>query len=35
MMAKRKSVLKMVSYGEYEKWDRESPDIPHILKVRW
>ncbi len=21
----------MISYGEYEKWDRESPDIPRIL----
>jgi hypothetical protein len=31
MMAKRKTVFKMVSYGEYEKWDRDSPDIPHIL----
>jgi len=31
MMAKRKPVFKMISYGEYEKWDRESPDIPHIL----
>lgn len=30
-MAKRKPVFKMISYGEYEKWDRESPDIPHIL----
>ncbi len=30
-MAKRKPVFKMISYGEYEKWDRESPDIPRIL----
>ena len=30
-MAKRKPVFKMISYGEYEKWDRENPDIPHIL----
>lgn len=30
-MGKRKPVFKMISYGEYEKWDRESPDIPHIL----
>lgn len=23
----------MYSYGEYERWDRESKKIPHILKI--
>ncbi|WP_372948433.1 DUF3859 domain-containing protein [Mariniphaga sp.] len=31
MMAKRKPVFKMISYGEYSKWNRESAKIPHIL----
>jgi len=30
-MAKRKPVFKMISYGEYSKWNRESAEIPHIL----
>jgi hypothetical protein len=30
-MAKRKAEIKMVSYGEYSKWDRESKKIPKIL----
>ncbi|RIH63315.1 DUF3859 domain-containing protein [Mariniphaga sediminis] len=27
---KRKYEFKMISYGEYSKWDRESKDIPRI-----
>ena len=31
-MAKRKTSVKTVSYGEYTKWDRESRAIPKIVK---
>ncbi len=32
-MAKRKPVFKMISYGEYSEWDRESIAIPRILNI--
>ncbi|MBN1987232.1 MAG: DUF3859 domain-containing protein [Prolixibacteraceae bacterium] len=31
-MAKRITIVKTVSYGEYTKWDRESRAIPKIVK---
>lgn len=30
-MGKRKPAIKMYSYGEYSRWDRESKEIPRIL----
>ena len=30
-MGKRKPVIKMYSYGEYSRWDRNSREIPKIL----
>ncbi len=30
-MGKRKPIIKMYSYGEYSKWDRDSKEIPKIL----
>ena len=33
-MAKRKKVeVKMYSYGEYERWDRESKEIPKLVDI--
>lgn len=29
--SKRNPVFKMIRYGEFSKWDRESKDIPRIL----
>lgn len=33
-MAKRRPTFEIYSYGEYEKWDRESKDIPRILDFK-
>ncbi len=30
-MAKRKTVVRMISFGEYSKWERNSRQIPRIL----
>lgn len=32
-MAKRKPQFKIDSYGTYKKWDRDSGDIPKLLKI--
>lgn len=32
-MAKKKITVKMYSFGEYTKWDRQSKEIPKILNI--
>jgi hypothetical protein len=32
-MAKRKTEVEMYSYGEYSPWNRESKEIPKLLKI--
>jgi len=32
-MKRRRPAFSMYSYGEYERWDRESKKIPRILKI--
>lgn len=33
MMRKRKPVFEIYSFGEFSTWDRNSKDIPRILKI--
>lgn len=32
-MPKRKFEVELYSYGEYERWDKESRDIPRLLDI--
>ena len=32
-MSKKKIDVKMLHYGQYTKWDRDSKDIPEIVKI--
>lgn len=33
-MAKKKPSFKIESYGTYDRWDRNSGDIPKIIKIK-
>lgn len=33
-MAKKKPIFKVESYGTYDQWNRDSSDIPKIVKIK-